>query len=698
MARLAMAKSAMQDYARLDRPIRAKVDALWDKFAEHTHAGLHLEKLTNARDPRLRTVRVDQFYRGIVLASDSGDLLVLVRIVTHDEADRWAPRHVFKINPASGAAEVIDVGAEEAPPPAVGGADLLAHRDDSDLLAVGIDPIYVPLLRAATDHEKLAAYTAAMPELQRQAAYLLAADRSTDEILDIITGGEVPAAVDTEDLDAALARPASAATFLVAVDGQELRDALTRPFDLWRVFLHPQQRAVAYRDGYAGPVRVTGGPGTGKTVVAVHRTRHLAQRPGADQHRTLLTSFSRTLAESLRHLVDVLGDVPEDRVEIATVDAVAHRVLTEATGTPPDVLDAKEEDRLWARVASRARQPRFSAHFLQQEWRHVVLAQQIRTADAYRSAPRTGRGIRLAGADRDRVWQTFEDFRGLLAGRLTLTHLADAAADAARERGRTWFDHAVVDEAQDLHPAQWRLLRAVTATGPDDMFIVGDAHQRIYGNRTVLSRHGIDVRGRSRRLTVNYRTTEEILRWAATRLDDSRTTNSGFDDLDGGRDDLGGYHSSLHGYAPEVEGFPDRQAELESLATAVQLWIGEGVEPGAIGVLSRTNALADEAYEALRAAGVAAVRLSERADDRDETTVKVATMHRAKGLEFRCVAVQGASADVVPMLKAVTPAKVDAAQHARDVQQERSLLFVACTRARDALRVSYAGTPSPFLR
>jgi superfamily I DNA/RNA helicase len=692
MARLAMAKSAMQDYARLDRPIRAKVDALWDKFAEHTHAGLHLEKLTNARDPRLRTVRVDQFYRGIVLASDSGDLLVLVRIVTHDEADRWAPRHVFKINPASGAAEVVDVGAEEAPPPPAG-ADLLAHRADSDLLAVGIDPIYLPLLRAATDHVQLAAYTAAMPELQRQAAYLLAADHSTDDILDIITGGEVPEAVDTEDIGAALARPASAASFLVAVDGQELREALARPFDLWRVFLHPQQRAVAYRDGYQGPVRITGGPGTGKTVVAVHRARHLAQRPRAGTHRILLTSFSRTLADALRHLVDVLGDVPPDLVDVATVDAVAHRVITEATGTAPEVVDAKEEDRLWARVARRARQPRFSAHFLQQEWRQVVLAQQIHTLDGYRSAVRTGRGIRLAGADRERVWQAFDDFRGLLAGRLTLVQLADVAADVAHEQGRTWFDHAVVDEAQDLHPAQWRLLRAVTGTGFDDMFIVGDAHQRIYGNRTVLSRHGIDVRGRSRRLTVNYRTTEEILRWSAAHLD-----GTGFDDLDGGGEDLAGYHSSLHGYAPEVDGFADRPAELDNLTAAVLLWTGEGVEPGAIGVLARTNALADEAYQALRYAGVAAVRLSERVDDRDDSTVKVATMHRAKGLEFRCVAIQGVDADVVPMPRAVTPAKVDAAQHARDIQQERNLLFVACTRARDALRISYSGEPSPFLR
>ena len=225
------------------------------------------------------------------------------------------------------------------------------------------------------------------------------------------------------------------------------------------------------------------------------------------------------------------------------------------------------------------------------------------------------------------------------------------------------------------------------------MFIVGDSHQRIYGNRTALSRQGIDVRGRSRRLTVNYRTTEEILRWAAVRLDDSD-----FDDLDSGRDDLAGYHSSLHGYAPEVEGFGDRRAELDNLVAAVSLWVGEGVEPGAIGILSRTNALADEAHEALRTAGLATVRLSERSDDEDNTTVKVATMHRAKGLEFRCVAIHGVGADVVPMPRAVTPAKLDAAQHARDMQQERSLFFVACTRARDALRVSYAGEPSPFLR
>src|SRR6266704_348095 len=247
MARLAMAKTAMQDYARLDRPTRAKVDAIWDKFAAHTHAGLHLEKLADARDARLRTIRIDRSYRGIVLAPDSGDLFVLVRVVTHDEADRWAPRHLFKVNPASGAAEILDVTAvdEAHQPTATAAGGLLAARSDHELVTAGIDPIYLGLLRAADDHTKLAAYTAAMPELQRQAAYLLAAGHTTDKVLDAITGGQVPHDIDLDDVSAALPRPARAVGFLVAGDSAELREALTRPFDLWRVFLHPQQHSIA---------------------------------------------------------------------------------------------------------------------------------------------------------------------------------------------------------------------------------------------------------------------------------------------------------------------------------------------------------------------------------------------------------------------------------------------------------------------
>ncbi|WP_422745589.1 UvrD-helicase domain-containing protein [Micromonospora sp. WMMD754] len=697
MPALAVAKDAMRDYAKLTKPIRDKVDALFEKFQAHTFAGIHLEKLTNARDPRLRTVRVDEFWRGLVLAPETGDTYVLTRIVTHDEADRWAPRHVFKVNATHGALEIIDVASVEqisptpAPVPSTGA--LLDGISDATLQAVGVDDVYLPMLRLISNEAQLLSYLPALPELQQQAVSLLLAGMDSDAVLDQITGGALPEQVDVEDIDAALARPASASNFLVTVDDATLREALDQPFDLWRTFLHPQQRSIAYRHSYRGPVRVTGGAGTGKTVLAIHRAQHLARtHPDAE---ILLTTFTTTLAEELRSALGVLGGSQlAERIQVSTVDAMAHAVARQAGQAPTEVLLDREEMKLWGSVTQRTRagQGRFSPEFLRDEWRQVILAQDLADLPAYLGATRNGRGVRLSRTDREAVWRAVEEFDRLRAGVPTILQVA-AQAIRLLTSGTvpSRYAHILVDEAQDLHPVQWRLLRAAVPPGPDDLFIVGDAHQRIYDNRVTLSGLGIEVRGRAHRLTVSYRTTAEILQ-LSTRLLGAET----YDNFDGGLDSMAGYHSPLRGPSPDLDGFDNRDAELRDLVTAVRLWLESGVQPHDIAVLSRTKRQSEEAVGVLTAEGLHTVRLKSAGRGRPEA-IQVMTMHRAKGLEFRCVAVQGASAEMMPLAGALTPARADAARHRQDQMRERSLFFVACTRARDALRISWTGQPSPFL-
>jgi superfamily I DNA/RNA helicase len=246
-----------------------------------------------------------------------------------------------------------------------------------------------------------------------------------------------------------------------------------------------------------------------------------------------------------------------------------------------------------------------------------------------------------------------------------------------------------VDEAQDLHPAQWRLLRAAVAPGPDDLFIVGDAHQRIYDNHVSLGRVGINVKGRSKRLTVNYRTTQEILSLAVPALGQDTITG-----LDGEADTLTGYRSPLHGRRPEVHAAATREAEIDALVDRVRGWRGEGIEPHAIGVAARSGSIHKQASAALEAAGIKTVSLSAKSA---KNAVRVGTMHGMKGLEFQAVAVIGVAAGTVPAPGALTDAASDPVAHAQDLQRERCLLFVACTRARDRLYVSYSGSPSSFL-
>ncbi|MEC3994891.1 3'-5' exonuclease [Actinacidiphila sp. DG2A-62] len=200
---------------------------------------------------------------------------------------------------------------------------------------------------------------------------------------------------------------------------------------------------------------------------------------------------------------------------------------------------------------------------------------------------------------------------------------------------------------------------------------------------------GVQVVGRSHRLRINYRTTHEILAWSASLL-----TGEEPDDMDGGHETLAGYRSTMHGKRPETAGYATKHEEIEALVARVRDWTDAGVQAEDIGVAVRFVQLGRDIAQALEQAGVAACVLGA---GHSGPGIRIGTMHRMKGLEFRCVVVAGVNDGTVPMKSAVTAVEVDAQQHQEDLNGELNLLFVACTRAREALRVSWHGTPSPFL-
>jgi superfamily I DNA/RNA helicase len=420
------------------------------------------------------------------------------------------------------------------------------------------------------------------------------------------------------------------------------------------------------------------------------QTRELAA--GKAGRSILLTTFTRNLAEALDAQFGLLVDSAAVRgqVEILNVDRLAYRAAEQARGTRPAIIDGRELAGLWAGVAAKADMP-YTTTFLNREWEQVILAQDLRTEQDYLTCSRAGQGTPLGKTQRRQVWRLAQQVESQLSalGRSTFLQLANQAARFLRDSGEPPYRHVIIDEAQDLHPAQWRLLRAAVRPGPDDMFIVGDAHQRIYDNHVSLAKVGINVRGRSRRLAVNYRTTQEILALAVPTLGKAPVTG-----LDDEADSLTGYHSPLHGRRPEVHAAASREAELAALAERARGWLGEGIEPHAIGIAARAGYLAEQATAALKAAGIPVISLTAKPA---KDAVRVGTMHRMKGLEFQAVAVIGVADGVVPSPAAVTAAGTDPLAHAQDLQRERCLLFVACTRARDQPYVSYSGPPSPFL-
>ncbi|WP_433802556.1 3'-5' exonuclease [Actinomycetospora sp. CA-084318] len=687
----------------LDGSIKAKAwDFLGKLTANADLTGLDLKKPKNPADPRVRTARVDPQYRAVLFAvgEKPEPMWLLAAVKNHDEAYELAGTLVYEVNPANGATELYrpaaiskKVGDFKTRPVRTDSPQVLPFTPD-ELIGVGINAEVAAEAVRLTTEDDILELAGDLPAWQQQVLLDLATGSSLDDVR-ATYGNDEPA--DVEDPLAAVQRAASRMEFVYLDNDDELRRMLEGDFVAWRTYLHPTQRSIAYRENYNGPFRLAGGAGTGKTVVALHRAAFLAARG-----RVLLCTFTRNLAANLR--VDLRSLVTADaaaRADVSGVDQLVRRVVEAVDGQAGQPLNGREEDQRWEEAVYAGGVPadlipQLTASFLASEYRTVVLAQPEPTKQAYLKARRTGRGVRLNRVQRTAVWRVFEAFeRGVEAeGRTTYDLLASRAAtilaDSELREKAPRYDHVVVDEGQDLHAGHWRILRGLVEPGPNDMFLCEDGHQRIYGERIVLGHFGIETRGRSRRLTLNYRTTRQNLRFAMSVID-----GEPFVDLDGDMETTVGYHSSFDGPPPKTHGFVNDAEEMRFVSETVRDWLHEGLEANAIAVLSRRSQERDQAYRALRDAGVD-VEVVDRGGPGGGSGVQLMTMHRSKGSEFSRVLVVGARDGVLPLewLMASSPESERALARAR----ERSLLYVACSRARDQLVVTWSGAASNFIR
>lgn len=515
-------------------------------------------------------------------------------------------------------------------------------------------------------------------------------DEAVERLLDLAAGRPVPrpAKVIPAPPDAAYLHPDAQRRFRVVDNQAELRQALEFPWERWIVFLHPAQRSLVEKT-YSGPARVSGSAGTGKSVIALHRAAWLARKhPSA---RVLLTTFSKTLASRLAKNADILlGDSPErKRIETEHLHKIARDIWVKQNGRQFQAVTAK---RLIVLLESAREQvegaAQFTIPFLRGEWEAVVDSLDLESWDQYKVASRASRGTPLGARQRLVLWKVFEILQKALL-REGLATWNSLCHEAARALKTPIFDHVIADEIQDFGPAELRLLRALTPPGKNDLFLCGDAGQRIYKPRESLLRCGVDIRGRSNQLKINYRTTHQI------RLYADRLFSSGDKDADGesiARDAV----SLLNGRAPTVVNAKNGDDEVAGIAEWLGAAIGDGIKPSEIGIFARTEAqLNQRASAALEMAGLTAQTLSDDSTEEPQS-VSLGTMHRAKGLEFKAVAVIGCDAEHLP-LKSVLNAIPDPADRTSFIEQERNLFYVAMTRARENLLVSFSGSPSPLL-
>jgi mRNA-degrading endonuclease RelE of RelBE toxin-antitoxin system len=652
--------------------------------------GMSFHKLDKARDKNFWSVRVSNDIRLIVHKSEVS--LLLCYVDHHDKAYDWAERRKLETHPKTGAAQLVEIretvkevvvpvyiqtAVAATTKPAPEKEPVFVGMSDDVLLGYGVPAEWLDDVKKATEGTLLAL----IEHLPAEAA---------EALMELATGGKPrvpqPAVVAANPFD----HPDAQRRFRVMTNVQELQRALDFPWEKWTIFLHPEQRQWVDRD-YTGPARVSGSAGTGKTIVALHRAAHLARtHPDA---RVLLTTFSDTLANALQtKLKRLLGSEPRlaERIDVHSLNAIGLRLYKAHVGQA--MVASREIMReLVQEAASAVGGHKFGLHFLLSEWEQVVDAWQLENWEAYRDVARLGRKTRLPEAQRTVLWSIFERIRSGLKARKLITHaeLFSSLAAVLLKSKNVVFDFAVVDEAQDISVAHIRFLAALGGGRPNALFFAGDLGQRIFQQPFSWKALGVDIRGRSRTLRVNYRTSHQI-RTQADRLLGPVVT-----DVDGNSEDRSDTVSVFNGPPPTIHSLKSESEEIKTVGN----WIAErskaGVLPQEFGVFVRSAAQLDRARAAVKEAGMAFKIL----DENIETTsghVSISTMHLAKGLEFRAVVVMACDDEIIPLQDRIETVGDDA-----DLQEvydtERHLLYVACTRARDYLLVTSVEPASEFV-
>ena len=669
---------------------KAVKTAAFDLQVNPAHPSLQFHRLDKPKDRRFWSIRVSSDVRLIVHRTDTS--LLLCYVGHHDHAYQWAERRKLETHPKTGAAQFVEVRetvqeivipkyVEVEQPPVTKVAapkpPLFAGISEDELLGYGVPAEWLADVRLANEDTLLEL----ADHLPSEAA---------EALLDLATGVAPkiaqPVAVGADPF----AHPDAQRRFRVMANVEELERALNYPWDKWTIFLHPAQRTLVERD-YSGPTRVAGSAGTGKTIVALHRAVFLVRaNPDA---RVLLTTFSDTLANALRtKLRRLISNEPRlgERLEVHSINAIGRR-LYEVNLGHPQIASRETVRELLSEASGAAEVHRFSLQFLLTEWEQVVDAWQLESWESYRDVVRLGRKTRLQEAQRVVLWSIFERVRFALKTRGLVTYSDIFSRVASKLRGSVHppFEFTIVDEAQDVSVSQLRLLAVLGAGRPNSLFFAGDLGQRIFQQPFSWKALGVDVRGRSSTLRINYRTSHQI------RAQADHLLGPDVSDVDGNREDRKGTISTFNGSQPNIMVLDTPKEELKAVSQWLAERTKEGIVPHEIGVFVRSTAELDRAR-----AAVADAKLPYKVlDDNVETTsgrASISTMHLAKGLEFRTVVVMACDDEVIPSQERIETVADDA-----DLEEvyntERHLLYVACTRARDHLLVTGVEPASEFL-
>ena len=673
-----------------------KTIKLVEKFKNNPKStGLNYEKLHFAKN--MYSIRVDGAYRCIVMSPDNNDVYILLWVDNHDEAYDWAKKHKCMVNSQTGSLEIIQTTHEVK--------EIMLEKDennetffskfkDKELLKLGVNEELLEYVKLIDTEDDLDNFRKHITEEIYEALFYLLSGDSYNEVYNYLYQDNTTD-INKDDFNTALENDSSKRSFYVVEEGDdELMNMLNAPLEQWRVFLHPTQRKLVEKE-YNGSVRVLGGAGTGKTVVAMHRAKHLASQINLFENKKILfTTYTKNLAIDIsENLKKICDEDTLSRIEVKNLDQWVYEFLVKH-GYKNEIVYSNKTDYLWEHaLTSKPTELDLADSFFKEEWERVIQDNGVSTLKDYIKVSRVGRGTRLSRTQRKLIWEVFEEYKLLLSTK-NYKEPSDAMRDVRillknNEQDST-YAHIIIDEAQDFNAEAFRLIRDMVNESKNDIFIVGDAHQRIYGHKVVLGQCGINIRGRSKKLKLNYRTTDEIRKWSIALLNGEK-----IDDMNDGIDSNSDYKSLYHGPNPMVKSFENYEDEVNFIDSYIKELKQED-ENSRICIVARTQKIIDSYNSYFTDKNISTVKISRNTKDSiSNNEIRLATMHRVKGLDFDHVIIASMNDGIVPL-------NIDDKSEEQQIEdekllREKSIVFVAATRAKKSLLITSYGDKSSFL-
>ncbi len=685
---IAITRSYLQALGKLPKNIQKKANELFDKFKENPDAAsINYEKINNTKDAKVRTVRVDQKYRAVVLHPDVGNLYMFVYIDNHDEAMDWARNRIFNINEHTSALQVVDLNiindldqeyVEKDERIAISG-----RYSDDELLIIGIPKMIIPVLKIVYDMEdlvdKIKSYVS---DDIFEILEFCVEGLPIEEILECFAGETVN---ENDSLLDIINKPVNKDYVCVVTNDDLIKEVLKDPIDYWRIFMHPIQRKFVYgnKGQYKGSFQLKGAAGTGKTVVAMHRAKYLAENVyTSDGDMVLYTTYSKKLTKSVEYNLKNMCSIDTlRRIEVVNLHSLIANYL--------------KKHKLKFKIVDDQSRYKFARHALQklgldtiysendilQEIDAVISYYQLTDYNAYLKVSRNGTYKKLGKSQRMEMWSILSEYFEMLneSNQKEWWMVIHDTVNMINRKNEQPYKAIIVDEAQDFNMPEYRFLRALISEGPNDLYIVGDIRQKIYSGQVNFSKCGINILGnRTRELILNYRNTYEINQFAYSILQDVQ-----FKSMDDSLVIGNKAHTIISGEKPVIKQFRSSSEEVEYICAEVAKITAGGIAHNEIAIIARTNGIVKEFSEGLKKNGIMSIPL-EDVDSLNQKKIYIGTMHSIKGFEFKIVFIVGANNSMIPFAS-----HLERLEYERErelfMKMEKALLYVAATRARDKL-------------